>query len=151
MWTIALLGTDNYYEPDNSSCVLLADMGYTDPMESTDWLKLSVLGMPLHRKQIEGIQEFNNISVHSKAQKKHFKIDVDDFIFPDDAEIVASLDDLLNHHFIYLFKGDYDFDNYSVHPDGNCLMVAANKSIEDIYENGVTRVTLEVIAVNPLV
>lgn len=151
MWTIALFGTDEYYEPDGDSCVLLEDMGFTDPMLSSLWLKLDILGLPLHRKQIEGTQEFNNVSVHSKAQKKHYKIDIDDYVFPDDFDKVTALDDVLNHYFIYLYKGSFDFENHEIHPDGKCLMVAVTKSIEDIYENGITRVSLEVVAVNPLV
>lgn len=151
MWTIALLGSDVYINPDEKSQVLLSALGYTDPMEDDDWLKYDILGAPTQRPQINEIQDRNGVAYHSGGQKKVIRLDFDDFIFPADEHKREALEDLLNYPFIYLYKGTYDFENWGLHEDLYCLAISCSKEVENIFEDGVTRVTMDIQLVNPVV
>jgi hypothetical protein len=150
MWTIALLGTDVFINPDDKSQVLLSSLGYTDPMTNADWGKYDVLGAPTQRQQIAEIQDRNGVAYHSGGQKKVIRLEFDDFIFPDDEHKRESLENLLNYPFIYFFKGTYDFANWEIHEDLYCLAVACTKSVENIFEDAVTRVSMDLQLVNPV-
>lgn len=151
MWTIALLGLNQYYEPDSLSEVSLLDMGFTDPMTSSSWKKFDVIGSPVKREQLSDVGDMVGVAYHTKAQKKIIKVELDDLVFPDDEHKREELEDVLKHRYIYYYKGTYDFESWSPHSDGKCLMVAGTSSVENIYDDGVTRVTLTFRAVNPMV
>lgn len=151
MWTIALFGSNYYYEPDSLSEVSLTAMGFTDPMVDDSWKKFDVIASPVVREQLSDSHEMVGVISHTKAQKKIIKVELDDFLFPDDEHKREEIEDILKCRYIYYYKGTYDFTNWSPHSDGKCLMVAGTSQVENIYEDGVTRITLTLRAVNPLV
>ncbi len=154
IWKIALLGSDTYYEPDAKSEVSLTTMGFTDPLEDedTDWLLLDVIGAPGIRENIDGItKQGNGRAVHTKGQSKTIRLHFVDFLFPSEYDKKEALEDLLNHQFIYFYQGGYVFDNFQHHSDGKCLLVACSHSVEDDFDNGVVRVTLDMQLVNPII
>lgn len=151
MWTIALLGNNFYYEPDENSEISLLEMGYTDPMTSGDWKKFDVIGSPVKREQLSESTDINGVTYHVKAQKKIIQVELADFIFPDEEHKREELENVLNQRYIYYYKGTYNFSNWSPHADGKCLMVTAVSQVENIYEDGVTRVSLTLRCVNPKV
>ncbi len=150
IWKIALFGSEVFYEPDGNSEVLLSAMSVTDPMMDTNWKKYDVLGAPADYKAIEEFTEVSGgIVIHNKAQKKIIDIEFVDFKFPDDRHKVDELSALLRKQWVYFYKGEFTFDNWKPHSDDACVLVAATKSIEDVYENGVTRIKMSLRGLKP--
>lgn len=150
-WTIAILGTDTFYQPDADSEVLLSALSVTDPMEDENWLKVNITGMRPKPVQVNETEErVGGIAVQRKAQKMLFDCKTMPFIFPDDMAEYFDLFEALKHNYIYLFKGTYDFDEFSIHGDTKALMVACTHTIEDDDENGRKDVTLAFRKVYPI-
>lgn len=150
MWTIALYGSDSYFEPNEKSEVLLSVIGQTDPMTNNNWIKFDVLGCPTHYEQRDNIKELNGVAYHTKGQKRVITLDFDYFIFPDDEHKKIALEQLLNKQFIYFYCGTYVFSSWQFHTSNSCLMVACYQSVESDYEGGVTKIKLEMVCVNPI-
>jgi len=154
MWTIALFGSNTYYDPDSASLVDLSTLGTSNPMTDANWLKVNIAGASPKKEPYTSPKErVGGISVHSKAQKQLYSLKLEDFIFPGDMAALDSLYSMLNKNFIYFFKGTYDFpdDSWSIHPDTKAIMVSAVGSTEDDYEHGIKIVTLDLQKVNPIV
>jgi hypothetical protein len=154
MWTVALFGTDTYYNPDADSLVDLSALGTSNPMTDTNWLKIDIAGASPKKEIFESPRErVGGISVHSSAQKQLYQLKPDDYIFPDDMSALDSLYDLLRKRYIFFYKGTYDFttsDSWAIHPDGKAIMVSAVGKIEDDYDHGIKTVTIDLQKVNPV-
>ena len=143
IWKIALFGSNTYYEPDANSEVLLSAMTVTDPMTDANWKKYDVIGAPTNYEELGDTEESTGgVAVHSPGQKKMLKLDFVDFLFPSEREKVDELSAILRKQWIYFYKGEYSFTNWKPHSDDACLLCAGTKSVEDEYDDGVTRVTM---------
>ena len=154
MWTIALYGTDTYYEPDADSHVDLSTLGTSDPMTDSNWLKVNIAGASPKKEAFENPRErIGGISVHASAQKQVYKLHLEDYVFPDDMAVLEQLYTLLRKRYVYVYKGTYDFtsgNSWAIHPDGKAIMVSAVGATEDDYEHGLKRVTIDLQKVNPV-
>lgn len=149
-WKIAIFGTDTFYEPDSKSEVTLATLETSDPMTDTDWLKIDVAGMgpkPIPINETE--ERVGGIVVHGKTHKYLLDCKTLPFNFPADMADYFNLFAALNHKYIYLYKGTYDFTEFDIHSDSKAVMVACTHQIEDDYENGRKDVSLSFRKVYP--
>jgi len=151
-WTIAILGTNTYAEPDVYSEVALSALSTTDPMADSNWLKVYIRGMgDIPENFDEPGDKIGGIATHQGAQKGMFTVEVYPFYFPADMKAFKDLFAALRKSHVYLYRGTYDFpsDNYSIHSDDKCLKVAAVATGENNYENGNKHVTIKIRKINP--
>ncbi|QLH52732.1 MAG: hypothetical protein CH6_0001 [Candidatus Kapaibacterium sp.] len=151
-WKIALFGTNQYYEIADDSTVDLSTLGVTNPMTDDSWLKFYIKGMSPHKEPYgENEERIGGIQVHNPAQIQTFEIEFIPFVFPDDMDQYEGLFALLRNKYIYLFKGEYNFTNWSIHPDGKAIRISAMPSTEDDYENGIKVVKIKARKEKPVV
>jgi len=144
-WKIALYGTDTYFEPDSNSEVDLAIFETEDPMEDENWLILNIAGMGIKFEQIGETEErIGGFMANYSKNRDLYDIKIFPYKFPDDIDDMLDLKDVLNHKYLYLYKGDYDFDEFSIHNDNKALAIAVVGTIEEEYEKGQKTVSLKV-------
>jgi hypothetical protein len=143
-WTIAFFGTNEYFEIADDSTIDLSILGTSNPMTDENWLKLKIKGMSPH-KVVYGENEdrIGGIQVHNPVQIQTFEIEFTPFVFPEDMDKYEAFLALLRNKYIYLFKGEYNFTNWSIHPDGKAIRISAYPSTEDDYENGIKIVKIK--------
>lgn len=143
-WKIALFGTNTYYTIDDDSTINLTTLGTNDPMTDDNWLKYTIKGMSPHKEPFgEAEDRIGGVQVHNPIQVQTFEIEFLPFKFPDDMDKYEELFALLRNKYIYLFKGEYDFPNWAIHPDGKAIRISATATTEDDYENGIKIVKIK--------
>ncbi|MFN3307227.1 MAG: hypothetical protein ACK42Z_08600 [Candidatus Kapaibacteriota bacterium] len=143
-WKIALYGTDTYYPIDDDSTIDLSTLGTTDPLNDNNWLKLYIKGTSPHKEPFgDNDDRIGGIQLHNPTQIQTYEIEFLPFVFPDDMDKYEELCALLRKKHIYLFKGEYSFPNWSIHPDGKAIRISVVISTEDDYENGLKIVKLK--------
>lgn len=144
-WKIALYGTDTYYTIAEDSSIDLATLGTNNPMNDENWQKFYIKGASPHKEPYGDSEDrVGGIRVHNPWQIQTYEIELLPFVFPDDMDKYENLCALLRRKYIYLFKGNYTFDNWSIHPEGKALRVSAVISTEDDYDNGRKIVKLKI-------
>ncbi len=143
-WTIALLGTDTYIEPNTNGCVALSALDTTDPMTDGRWYKLNVLGLSPAEVNFEEPEErIGGAFRHSPGKYRRFEIKIVPLSFPEEMDILQTIFQIQGYKNIYLYRGTYDFSpKFSIHAEGECLKIAMYATIEDDYDNGVKFITI---------
>lgn len=135
MWKICLKGSNEYIAPDASGCVSLEALGTSNPMTDDSWLKADVLGMGAKRSEREPDERIGGV-VHRGTGLRVFDCEIAPYRFPADMHKLDELYSHLSKRFVYLHKGNYNFANFAIHPDGKALAVAASVVVEDDYDGG---------------
>jgi hypothetical protein len=150
-WQIAIHGSDTLYLPDSGSEVALADMSVTDPMTDANWLLVDIYGSSPIIKMDDPDERVGGIMVKKKRQLQTFAIHVMPVLFPSEMYKLSEIFDELAYRYFYLFKGTYDFpaNNFSIHSDGHCLLLAAAGLVEDDYDNGKKGMTINAFTMYP--
>ena len=156
-WTIALLGTNTFVNPDSSSLVTLAALNTTDPMTDSNWLKVDISGASPKKEAFNSPKErIGGISVHSNAYKQIYQLKPFPFDFPLGMPKLDKLNEVLLYRYIYFFKGTYDFQDpdpnksWMIHPDSKAIMVSAVGKTEDDYDTGQKTITIDLQKYNPV-
>lgn len=143
MWEIALFSTNTYYPPNTKSEVSLSTLGTTDPMADPSWLKVPIIGAG-YKMVLEGDAE-TSVGQRKYAigrMRRRLDIKVRPLVFPDEMDIMIAIAHTLINRYVYIYRGSYEFDSFSIHSDGHAAAVVCALSIEDDYDSGTKHVTL---------
>jgi len=141
------------------SCSTFTNLGTTDPMADSTWIKQPILALHPHKKFILDSEKLTGgIIAHKGVQKKMFTLECTPFQFPDDKVYLDLLMNQLAFPYVYLYKGNYIYSNLGfymyneptpadIHPNSCAMLVAANGEPELDKEYGYNTLTLKIESV----
>ena len=142
-WQVKIQGRDLDYL---SSITADGEVAYTDiPTES--WTTLDIIGAsPIYSEDGEAIMTAGGLQYKRPLLRRNLKLHLVPIKFPDGMDIIETLADITKKKCVFLYNVDYPV---AFHTADYAAWVNIGTVVEDDYDNGEKRITIEINKVYP--